>query len=374
MRENMFKTFQPENTRHMLRRSVVTCLAGTLLLMLAMVVAPTPASARIHVGIFVNFGPPALPIYAQPPCPAPGYIWTPGYWAWDPAYGYYWVPGTWVPAPFIGAMWTPGYWAFYDGGYRWHRGYWGYSVGFYGGINYGFGYTGYGYHGGYWNHNHFYYNRSVNRIEGRSFRHLYDRRVVDHYGDRRVSYNGGPGGIRIGPTRQQLAAERGRHFGPVNEQLRQARFARTNRAQWARENHGRPEIAATPRPGAFRGRNVVRAERAGAPYREPAQRTRGREFQSQAPNRTNHQRGFQSFGPPRNAQPNQRREYRAPVERTNQRQVNRSNSRGSFQQTQRRSRPQEMRQADGRAPQQHSNSARHEENGGGHSHERGGRH
>ena len=28
--------------------------------------------------------------------PGPGYIWTPGYWAYDPADGYYWVPGTWV--------------------------------------------------------------------------------------------------------------------------------------------------------------------------------------------------------------------------------------------------------------------------------------
>lgn len=351
MRENTFKTFQPENTKHALRRGVVACLAGTLLLMLAMVVAPTPASARMSVGIFVNFGPPALPVYVQPPCPAPGYIWTPGYWAWDPAYGYYWVPGTWVPAPFIGAMWTPGYWGFYDGGYRWHRGYWGFSVGFYGGINYGFGYTGYGYHGGYWRHNHFYYNRSVNRIEGRRFRHVYRRRVDEHFRGRRVSYNGGPHGMRARPTRRQLAAERGRRFGPVNQQLRHERFARRDPAQRARRNHGRPGIAATRRPGAFRGRDVVRAERAGAPYREPSRRTGVRQNQRHAPARANNNRGFRSFGSSHNAQSNRRRENRAPVERVNRQRAYRNNQQRSFERPQRQSRAQEMRRVERRPAQ-----------------------
>ena len=41
-----------------------------------------------------------------------------------------------------------------------HEGYWGPHVGFYGGIDYGFGYTGAGYAGGYWNNGAFYYNRS----------------------------------------------------------------------------------------------------------------------------------------------------------------------------------------------------------------------
>jgi len=35
--------------------------------------------------------------------------------------------------------------------------YWGPVVGFYGGINYGFGYFGRGYEGGRWEHDHFYY-------------------------------------------------------------------------------------------------------------------------------------------------------------------------------------------------------------------------
>ena len=39
-----------------------------------------PASASVDVSVTV--APPALPVYAQPPCPGDGYIWTPGYWAW----------------------------------------------------------------------------------------------------------------------------------------------------------------------------------------------------------------------------------------------------------------------------------------------------
>ena len=49
-----------------------------------------------QLSVVVSFGPPALPVYVQPPCPAEGYIWTPGYWAYDPNFGdYYRVPGTW---------------------------------------------------------------------------------------------------------------------------------------------------------------------------------------------------------------------------------------------------------------------------------------
>ena len=120
--------------------------------------ANSPARAQVSVGISVSFGPPPLPVYAQPMCPGPGYMWTPGYWAWDPNYGYYWVPGTWVLAPFPDALWTPGYWGWDPGVslFIWHGGYWGTRIGFYGGINYGFGYFGNGYDGGYWRGRDFY--------------------------------------------------------------------------------------------------------------------------------------------------------------------------------------------------------------------------
>ncbi|HEY8964910.1 MAG TPA: hypothetical protein VIM58_00600, partial [Candidatus Methylacidiphilales bacterium] len=101
--------------------------------------------AQFDVSITVGTPPPPLPVYDQPPVPGPEYIWTPGYWAWDPGLNdYYWVPGTWVLAPEVGYLWTPPWWEWNGGVYVFHGGYWGPHVGFYGGVNYGFGYTGVG--------------------------------------------------------------------------------------------------------------------------------------------------------------------------------------------------------------------------------------
>ena len=137
--------------------------------------------------------PPAIPVYAQPICPGPGYLWTPGYWAWSDDAGYYWVPGTWVLAP-IGMYWTPGYWGWGGGYYMWHPGYWGPHVGFYGGINYGFGYTGVGFYGGEWRGGGFYYNRSVTNVSVTNVTNVYNRTVIVNNVNR-VSYNGGEGPV-----------------------------------------------------------------------------------------------------------------------------------------------------------------------------------
>ena len=141
--------------------------------------------------------PPPLPVYAQPPAPGDGYMWVPGYWSLN-RYGFFWVPGAWVLAPYAGALWTPGYWGFVDGIYRWHAGYWGPHIGFYGGINYGFGYIGIGYVGGYWNHDRFYYNRAVTNVNVTRVTNVYNHTVVvnNNIDNRRVSYNGGPAGIQ----------------------------------------------------------------------------------------------------------------------------------------------------------------------------------
>ena len=94
---------------------------GFLLLSIPPILA-LPAPAQIGVGVSVRIGPPALPVYEQPLCPGPGYLWTPGYWAWDDVDGYYWVPGTSVVAP-VGLLWTPGYWGWNDDVYAWNAGY-----------------------------------------------------------------------------------------------------------------------------------------------------------------------------------------------------------------------------------------------------------
>src|SRR6185437_740527 len=191
--------------------------------------------------------PPELPEYDQPEAPGPDYIWTPGYWAWGP-YGYYWVPGAWVEAPYYGALWTPPYWAWYGGRYRFHHGYWGRHVGYYGGIDYGFGYIGIGYFGGYWNGDSFYYNRAVTRVRP-EIRTVYERPVVYNnvrYGIRpvnRVSYNGGRGGINVQPRPAEMAAMHERHDAPMAVQRQVRVEASQNRAQSFSQNRGRPAEA-----------------------------------------------------------------------------------------------------------------------------------
>jgi hypothetical protein len=122
-----------------------------------------PAQAQVGISISATIAPPLLPVYAQPPIPGPGYLWIPGYWAWD-GQEYYWAPGYWTMPPTVGFYWTPPYWGWLNGAYVFNAGYWGPTVGFYGGINYGFGYFGSGYQGGFWRGNTFVYNATVNNF------------------------------------------------------------------------------------------------------------------------------------------------------------------------------------------------------------------
>ena len=100
------------------------------------ITVPPPVTVTVPPPIAITVAPPELPVYEQPALPAPGYIWTPGYWAYG-SEGYFWVPGTWVQPPSVGLLWTPGYWGWRDGVYGWNAGYWGPHIGFYGGVNYG---------------------------------------------------------------------------------------------------------------------------------------------------------------------------------------------------------------------------------------------
>jgi hypothetical protein len=241
---------------HLLRRFIPLVFA------FAALAAPAASSAQISVGLSITLAPPALPVYVQPALPAPGYIWTPGYWSYGPD-GYYWVPGTWVEPPAVGLLWTPGYWGWAGGIYAWHAGYWGPHVGFYGGINYGFGYTGVGFAGGLWDHGVFTYNRAVNNVTITNVT-VFNRAVVVPPGAGRVSFNGGTGGTRAQPTPGELAAARERHVAATPLQAQHEHAAAGNRALLASVNHNRPPIAATSRPGEFQGAGVVAARPAGA--------------------------------------------------------------------------------------------------------------
>jgi hypothetical protein len=228
-----------------------------LFLVAAMMLA-LPAASSAQVSLSITIAPPMLPVYSQPMCPAPNYMWTPGYWAYGP-YGYFWVPGTWVQPPQIGFLWTPGYWGWGGGGYAWNAGYWGPQIGFYGGVAYGFGYNGVGYDGGYWRGRDFYYNRHVTNVNSHINRHVYDGPVVnrDH---NRVSYNGGHGGIVARPNREQDTAAREKHTPPTSVQMQHEQGASRNREFQASVNHGTPAVAATAKPGIFDGASPSKNE------------------------------------------------------------------------------------------------------------------
>ena len=224
-------------------------------MLLALFLCAIPASSFAGVFITVGFAPPVLPVYEQPPCPEPGLMWTPGYWAYDDNAGdYYWVPGTWVPAPYEGALWTPGYWGFEAGLYGWHPGYWGLHVGYYGGVNYGFGYGGIGFAGGMWRGSVFAYNTAVMRVGvggewgGRVYE---DRFAVDRgfvVRDSHVAYSGGPGGINHRPTPEENAYSHERHMEPTAMQSQHEGAARGNTNNYANHNGGHPQNAVMERP------------------------------------------------------------------------------------------------------------------------------
>jgi len=239
--------------------SVSAVIAG-----LALTAVPIASFGFVSVGVSITVAPPALPVYVQPPCPGIGYIWTPGYWAWDDD-DYYWVPGTWVLAPSPGLLWTPGYWGWGGGLYVWHPGYWGPHVGFYGGINYGYGYTGVGFQGGYWRGRDFYYNRAVNNFGSLHVTNVYNTTVVNNVTVNRVSFNGGAG-THARPTGRELSAERERHVDFTPMQRDHEHMAFGNHDLRASVNGGKPRIAATARPAVFTGRDVIGARAAGAPY------------------------------------------------------------------------------------------------------------
>ncbi|HEY4380730.1 MAG TPA: hypothetical protein VGN01_10325 [Acidobacteriaceae bacterium] len=207
----------------------------------AQVLADREAASPTQQGEYeADQAPPPLPDYQQPVATRPNTIWTPGYWQHSPA-GYYWVPGAYVAPPYAGALWTPGYWGADGPRYRFHAGYWGRHVGFYGGIPYGGGYVGTGYRGGYWRGDQFYYNQAVNRVDPNAIRFVYNQ-PEPVYAGVRVSFNGGNGGISIGPVAAEIFALHETHERPLRYQYDLEREASLRHGQFYVANQGRPEV------------------------------------------------------------------------------------------------------------------------------------
>jgi hypothetical protein len=218
----------------------------TLFLALLALLAPAVSRAQLAVGVSIRVGPPAIPVYAQPPCPTEGYLWTPGYWAYGDD-GYYWVPGVWVAPPRVGVLWTPGYWGWNEGVYVFHGGYWGPHIGFYGGVNYGFGYGGVGFVGGEWRGGRFAYNTAVVNVNSTVIHNTYINKTVIVNNTTRTSFSGGPGGINARPTAAEMSASHESHIQPTREQVSHQHLAGSDRANFASENHGKPANAAMSR-------------------------------------------------------------------------------------------------------------------------------
>jgi hypothetical protein len=240
---------------------VIRTLALVFSLVVCSLFGFAPAHAQVEqvdVDVTVDVEPPPLPVYDQPAIPDTGYLWVPGYWAWDDTTGYYWVPGTWVQPPEPELLWTPGYWGWDNGLYIFHAGYWGPHIGFYGGIAYGFGYDGIGFEGGYWRGGAFFYNTTVNNFGGVRIVNVYSKTVVVNV-TANVSFNGGAGGTTARPTPEQIAAGNERHIPPTAEQTRHAEASAHDPALSLNNNHGHPTIAATAHAGEFKGPGVIAA-------------------------------------------------------------------------------------------------------------------
>jgi hypothetical protein len=214
-----------------------------------------PAQAQVGVAISATIAPPLLPIYAQPPIPGPGYLWIPGYWAWN-GEEYYWVPGYWTMPPSVGLYWTPPYWAWVNGAYLFNAGYWGPTVGFYGGIAYGFGYPGAGFYGGFWQNNVFVYNRTVNNFGAINIANSFSRPVFTP--NNHVAFNGGRGGTTARPTQAQIAA-RSNGTPPTAAQAQHQQMARGDPAMRFSANHGSPATMAVQRAGELHGAGAAPA-------------------------------------------------------------------------------------------------------------------
>jgi hypothetical protein len=223
-----------------------------------LVAGGSSAQFTLSASITVRTAPPPLVVYEQPLCPVDGYLWSPGYWAYDDIDGYYWVPGAWIVPPMPGYLWTPGYWGYSGGIYGWHGGYWGTHVGFYGGVNYGYGYGGSGFYGGAWQGGSFRYNTAVMHVNTTVVRNTYvDRTVINNTTinnttvNNRSSFNG-PGGTSARPTAIEQAALHENHVPPTSSQLAHNESASRDRSQFASVNNGHPATAAMEKPGGQR--------------------------------------------------------------------------------------------------------------------------
>jgi len=159
----------------------------------------------------------------------------------------------------------------------------------------------------------------VTNINVVNIHNVYNETVVNRVTENHVSYNGGPGGIGERPRPEEEQAEHERHIPPARPQIEHEQAARGNQELHASANHGRPPIAATARPGEFRGGSVVPAREAGGTYNPPANRggnpPRGENNASRPPVHPKELPAFERPAPPNTGDPNRDRKYQQQQEK-----------------------------------------------------------
>jgi hypothetical protein len=96
----------------MLKRTVVALFAAATL--------STPALAAVNFNFGIEVPPPPQQVEVVP-APRSGYVWSPGYWAWD-GYRHVWVEGRWI-AERPAYVWVPDRWVEFreSRGPHWHH-------------------------------------------------------------------------------------------------------------------------------------------------------------------------------------------------------------------------------------------------------------
>src|SRR5260370_21916861 len=94
------------------------------------------------------------------------------------------------------------------------------------------------------------YNREVTNVNVTVIHNYYNRTVVVNNVER-VSFNGGPNGIRARESEQERFAEHEHHIEARRGQIDHEHAARPDRSQMASVNHGRPAVAPRRPPGGF---------------------------------------------------------------------------------------------------------------------------
>ena len=208
--------------------------------------AAAAASAVVAIGVSINVAPPELPVYEQPPIPGPGYLWTPGYWAW----GDEWLllgAGHLGRAAAAGLSLDAGLLGLGRRRLLWHAGYWGPHVGFYGGVNYGFGYGGHGYRGRLLARRRRSTTTAASTIIPGTCTSPTSTTNRDRRHGNRVSFNGGNGGVR--PRRRRRHSWRQSTSiisRPCGASCTRSSWRARNRQLHATINHG--ASGRSPRP------------------------------------------------------------------------------------------------------------------------------